>query len=56
MSAQFRVTRDGELAKVAVESGAIDIRFRGHEVHVGAQHTWSSERPSDVIEIEEQAR
>lgn len=55
-SGEFRVTREGELAKVAVASGAVEIRFRGHEVHVAAQHTWSSDRPSDVVELEKQAR
>ncbi len=49
---ELHVARDGELVTVEVASGAADIRFRGHEVHVGAQHTWSSEHPSDLIEIE----
>ena len=41
---QFRVAREGEHASVSVDTGSVDIRFRGHEIHVGANHTWSSEQ------------
>jgi ferric-dicitrate binding protein FerR (iron transport regulator) len=40
---QFRIAREGEHATVSVDTGSVDIRFRGHEIHVGANHTWSSE-------------
>jgi len=40
---QFRVAREGEHATVSVDTGSVDIRFRGHEIHVGSKHTWSSE-------------
>jgi ferric-dicitrate binding protein FerR (iron transport regulator) len=46
-NSEFRVAREGERANVSVESGWVDIRFRGHEVHVGAHHTWSSDVPAD---------
>jgi ferric-dicitrate binding protein FerR (iron transport regulator) len=42
-NAQFRVAREGEHATVTVDTGSVDIRFRGHEVHVSSKHTWSSE-------------
>src|SRR5262245_44427529 len=41
--AQFRVAREGEHATVSVDTGEVDIRFRGREFHVGSKHTWSSE-------------
>ena len=44
-NSEFRVAREGERASVTVETGSVEIRFRGHEVHVGAKHTWSSDRP-----------
>lgn len=40
---QFRVAREGERATVTVEAGSVEIRFRGHEIHVDAHQTWSSE-------------
>jgi ferric-dicitrate binding protein FerR (iron transport regulator) len=46
--AKFRVTREGELARVSVEIGSVEIRFRGHDLKVAAQHSWSSERPSEI--------
>ncbi|HEY5951511.1 MAG TPA: FecR domain-containing protein [Kofleriaceae bacterium] len=46
-NSEFRVAREGEHATVTVETGSVEIRFRGHEVHVGAHHTWTSERPAD---------
>jgi len=44
-NSKFRVAREGERASVTVETGSVGIRFRGHEVHVSAKHTWSSDRP-----------
>jgi ferric-dicitrate binding protein FerR (iron transport regulator) len=43
INSEFRVAREGERASVTVETGSVEIRFRGHEVHVGAKHTWSSD-------------
>ena len=40
---EFRVAREGERASVTVETGSVEIRFRGHEIHVGAKHTWVSD-------------
>lgn len=42
-SGEFRVAREGERATVSVESGSVEIRFRGHEIRLDAHHTWSSE-------------
>ncbi len=42
-NSEFRVAREGERASVTVETGSVEIRFRGHEIHVGAKHTWSSD-------------
>jgi ferric-dicitrate binding protein FerR (iron transport regulator) len=49
--AQFRVTREGELARVTVDDGSVEIRFRGHDLKVAAQHAWSSERPSEITDL-----
>ena len=49
-SARFRVSRDGELAIVEVESGSVQITFRGQEVTVEAHHAWSALKPTDVVE------
>ena len=49
-TAQFRVSRDGELAIVEVESGSVQITFRGQEVTVGAHHAWSALKPADVVD------
>jgi ferric-dicitrate binding protein FerR (iron transport regulator) len=49
--AKFRVTREGELARVSVETGSVEIRFRGHDLKVAAQHSWSSERPSEITDL-----
>lgn len=49
--AKFRVTREGELARVSVETGSVEIRFRGHDLNVAAQHSWSSERPSEITSL-----
>ena len=49
-NAQFRVSRDGELAKVHVDSGSVRITFRGHDVTVGAHHAWSAQQPADVVD------
>lgn len=48
VNATFTVTRHGELAHVAVTTGTVEIRFRGHDVKLAADQSWSSERPSDV--------
>jgi ferric-dicitrate binding protein FerR (iron transport regulator) len=50
VNATFTVTRSGERADVAVATGTVEIRFRGHEVKLAADQLWSSERPSDVID------
>ena len=47
MTAKFRVSRDGEHAKVVVDTGSVDIRFRGNDVKVEAAGSWSSDRPSE---------
>lgn len=44
-NSEFRVAREGEHASVTVETGSVEIRFRGHEVHVSSKHTWSSDHP-----------
>jgi ferric-dicitrate binding protein FerR (iron transport regulator) len=49
-NAHFRVSRDGELAIVQVESGSVQVTFRGQEVTVGAHHAWSALKPSDVVD------
>lgn len=49
-TAKFRVSRDGELAIVEVESGSVQVTFRGHDVTVGPHHAWSALRPTDVVE------
>ena len=48
-TAKFRVSRDGERASVTVDSGSVDIRFRGHDVDVTSNRTWTSDRPSEVL-------
>jgi ferric-dicitrate binding protein FerR (iron transport regulator) len=50
-SARFRVAREGELARVNVESGSVEIRYRGHDLKVSAKHAWSSERPSEITDL-----
>ena len=50
-SARFRVAREGELARVNVESGSVEIRYRGHDLKVSAKHSWSSERPSEITNL-----
>jgi len=47
-NATFTVTRNGEHADVAVATGTVEIRFRGHDVKLAANESWSSDRPSDV--------
>jgi ferric-dicitrate binding protein FerR (iron transport regulator) len=47
--ATFTVTRHGERADVAVTTGTVEIRFRGHDVKLAADQSWSSDRPSDVV-------
>jgi ferric-dicitrate binding protein FerR (iron transport regulator) len=49
-AATFVVTRKGELASVKVDSGTVEIRFRGHDVKLAATQSWSSDRPSDVLD------
>ena len=48
-TAKFRVSRDGERASVTVDSGSVDIRFRGHDVNVVSNRMWTSDRPSEVM-------
>lgn len=48
VNATFTVTRHGERADVAVMAGSVEIRFRGHDVKLTANQSWSSERPSGV--------
>jgi ferric-dicitrate binding protein FerR (iron transport regulator) len=43
INSEFRVAREGERASVTVETGSVEIRFRGHEIHVDAKHTWMSD-------------
>lgn len=50
-AATFTVTRRGERADVAVSTGVVEIRFRGHDIKLAADQTWSSERPSDVVDL-----
>ena len=50
-SGKVRVARDGEQAKVTVETGAADVRFHGQEVNVAANHSWSTDHPTDVLEM-----
>jgi len=47
---QFRVSRDGELAQVKVDTGTVRITFRGHDVTVAANHSWSALQPADVVD------
>jgi len=49
-NAQFRVSREGELAQVTVDSGTVRITFRGHDVTVGPHHGWSAQKPADVVD------
>ena len=51
INATFTVMRRGERADVAVATGTVDIRFRGHDVKLTANQRWSSEHPSDVIDF-----
>ena len=50
-NARFRVAREGELARVTVTSGSVEIRFHGHEINVAAQHAWTSEIPSKTTDL-----
>jgi ferric-dicitrate binding protein FerR (iron transport regulator) len=54
MAATFTVTRKGEVAELAVETGSVEVRFRGHDLKLAADQTWTSERPSDVVDLIEQ--
>jgi ferric-dicitrate binding protein FerR (iron transport regulator) len=47
-NATFTVTRTGEVATLVVNTGAVDVRYRGHDVKLAAHQSWTSERPSDV--------
>lgn len=47
---QFRVSRDGELAQVKVDTGTVRVTFRGHDVTVAANHSWSAQQPADVVD------
>lgn len=53
-TAKFTITRKGEIAELAVETGSVEVRFRGHDVKLAADQTWTSERPSDVVDLIEQ--
>jgi ferric-dicitrate binding protein FerR (iron transport regulator) len=46
--ATFTVTRTGERADISVASGAVGIRFRGHDVKITANQRWSSEQPTEI--------
>lgn len=48
LGATFTLTRTGEVAELAVASGTVEIRFRGHDVKVMADQRWTSERPTEV--------
>lgn len=56
LNATFTVTRNGERADVAVVTGNVEIRFRGHDVKLAAEQTWSSDRPSDVVDAKKKQR
>ena len=43
------VAANGERADVVVSAGTVEIRFRGHDVKLATDQSWSSERPSDVV-------
>jgi ferric-dicitrate binding protein FerR (iron transport regulator) len=45
MTAKFTVTRKGEVAELVVETGTVEVRFRGHDLNLAAGQSWSSERP-----------
>ena len=49
-SAQFRVSREGELAQVHVDTGTVRITFRGHDVTVAAHQAWSAQQPAAVVD------
>jgi len=51
MNATFTVTRHGETAELAVQSGNVEILFRGHDVKLAAAQSWSSENPTTVIDV-----
>lgn len=55
-NAQFRVAREGELIQLAVTSGEVEVRFRGHDITVTAQHAWTSERPSETTDTSDEDR
>jgi ferric-dicitrate binding protein FerR (iron transport regulator) len=48
MGATFTVTRTGERADLKVSTGSVEIRYRGRDVRLAANQSWSSERPSDA--------
>lgn len=50
-NATFTITRTGERADVVVETGTVEIRYRGRDLAVSTDQTWSSERPSDVVDL-----
>lgn len=52
LNATFTVTRTGEVASLNVTNGTVDVRFRGHDVKVAAAQSWTSDRPSDVIDLQ----
>jgi len=50
-TATFTVTRKGEVAELAVQTGNVEVRFRGHDLKLAADQTWTSDRPSDVVDL-----
>lgn len=52
LNATFTVTRTGEVASLTVTNGTVDVRFRGNDVKVAAAQSWTSDRPSDVIDLQ----
>jgi len=45
---RFRVARSAEITTVTVERGLVDVRFHGVGAQVGANQTWSSDRPNEI--------
>jgi transmembrane sensor len=45
---RFRVSRDGEHVDVAVDHGAVEVRFRGRVIRLSDGQTWSSQPQPDI--------
>ena len=41
---RFRVARDGEHARVTVDHGAVEIRFRGRALRLADGQSWSTDQ------------